>query len=88
MTPVDLEATPSHVTGSAVLMAADGSFAKPCSGQMTEKNAVILYKILLESGDILQEQEKLRRITVSFQAISYAVTVASDGFVYMIQTRS
>lgn len=35
--PVDLEAVPSHVIGTAVLDASDGSLVRPCSGKMTKE---------------------------------------------------
>ena len=41
--PVDLEACPSHITGSAVLHAADGSIARPCTGKMTEKVLCVVF---------------------------------------------
>ena len=35
--PIDLDAMPSHITGTAILHASDGSLVRPCSGKMTEE---------------------------------------------------
>lgn len=88
--PVDLDASaPSHIIGSATLYASDGSLARSCSGKMTEESAKVLYQMLIETGTILEgTKEKLKRITVGFSGLSYAVTVATDGFVYVVQMQS
>lgn len=45
--------------------------------------------MLIETGTILEgTKEKLKRVTVGFSGLSYAVTVATDGFVYVVQMQS
>jgi len=51
---IDLESIPGQV-GTAIVKSLDGSLARPCTGQLTEKDVSIIYLILLEIGALLRK---------------------------------
>lgn len=100
---IDLETVRDQI-GTGILRASDGSLVRPCTGKLTERDAEIMYRILLGAGTILPSSkqnidesqsfragwgaERLRRVTVSFASFRYAATIAQDGCIYIVKAKS
>eukprot|EP00592_Proboscia_alata_P006497 CAMPEP_0194357356 /NCGR_PEP_ID=MMETSP0174-20130528/4848_1 /TAXON_ID=216777 /ORGANISM="Proboscia alata, Strain PI-D3" /LENGTH=114 /DNA_ID=CAMNT_0039127337 /DNA_START=1 /DNA_END=345 /DNA_ORIENTATION=+ len=97
---VDLETIPGQI-GTAILRSSDGAAFRPCTGQMTKNDSEIIYQMMLEAGTILssknrnndgsfslKENEGLRRLIIGFQSVRYAASIAGDGLVYIVKSRS
>uniref|UniRef100_A0A7S4T9E9 Roadblock/LAMTOR2 domain-containing protein n=1 Tax=Ditylum brightwellii TaxID=49249 RepID=A0A7S4T9E9_9STRA len=92
----DLESIPSQI-GTAVLHSTTGAPVRPNTGQLTDADAQILYRMLLEVGTALDssgnkdmggsEDEGLRRVTVGFHSVSYNMTVGAEGYIYIVKCR-
>mmetsp|Transcript_35166 Transcript_35166/g.51649 ORF Transcript_35166/g.51649 Transcript_35166/m.51649 type:complete len:116 (+) Transcript_35166:60-407(+) len=52
ITSVDLESIPGQI-GTGILRLSDGFVVSPCTGKLTDKDADIVYRILLEVGTVL-----------------------------------
>lgn len=49
----------------------------------------ILFRMMLEVGTALKPSEEgLKRVTVGFGRVSYAVLVGADGCIYIVKKRS
>mmetsp|Transcript_37688 Transcript_37688/g.43048 ORF Transcript_37688/g.43048 Transcript_37688/m.43048 type:complete len:89 (+) Transcript_37688:81-347(+) len=79
---VDLEATQGHI-GSA-LLALDGSVIR-LGGKMSEENASILFKILVEVA-MLGSDDNFKRLVVSFASCNFSLARDADH-VYILQTK-
>mmetsp|Transcript_28715 Transcript_28715/g.34986 ORF Transcript_28715/g.34986 Transcript_28715/m.34986 type:complete len:113 (-) Transcript_28715:188-526(-) len=86
-TTIDLESIPNQI-GFAVLRVSDGSLVCPISGDITDADAVCLYRILLETGNLLAAKEDLVRVTISFKKFQYRFCLSNDGLVYIVKTGS
>jgi hypothetical protein len=79
---VDLDAVPGQV-GHAVLRASDGSAVLGPTGSLTEHDAVVLHRMMLEIGSVLggkdNEEGGFRRVTVGFRDVTYAVAMGGGG---------
>ncbi|KAL9189112.1 hypothetical protein ACHAXT_011602 [Thalassiosira profunda] len=82
---IDLDAVPSQI-GHAVLRASDGTILQPPTGNLTEHDVGIAYRMMLEVGTVL-EGEGLKRVTVGFGSVSYAMALG-DGCMYVVKKRS
>eukprot|EP00565_Helicotheca_tamesis_P007913 CAMPEP_0185723542 /NCGR_PEP_ID=MMETSP1171-20130828/358_1 /TAXON_ID=374046 /ORGANISM="Helicotheca tamensis, Strain CCMP826" /LENGTH=132 /DNA_ID=CAMNT_0028391261 /DNA_START=24 /DNA_END=422 /DNA_ORIENTATION=+ len=96
----DLESIPSQI-GTAILHSATGAPLRPNTGQLTDADAQILYRMLLEVGTTLESSgnsggsdvgglndgEGLKRVTVGFHSVSYNMTVGAEGFIYIVKCR-
>ena len=93
----DLESIP-HQIGHAILRLSDGATVRPASGQMSQNDTNVLYKMLLEVGNITEEDplddmngsgsELLRRINVKGDGVCYSMCISSDNLVYIVKKRS
>eukprot|EP00571_Detonula_confervacea_P012140 CAMPEP_0172312542 /NCGR_PEP_ID=MMETSP1058-20130122/17860_1 /TAXON_ID=83371 /ORGANISM="Detonula confervacea, Strain CCMP 353" /LENGTH=106 /DNA_ID=CAMNT_0013026027 /DNA_START=73 /DNA_END=396 /DNA_ORIENTATION=+ len=84
---VDLDVIPGQI-GHAILRASDGTILRPPSGNLTERDVGIVYRMLLEIGTVL-EGEGLQRVTVGFRSVSYAIAFGGgDGCLYIVKKRS
>jgi hypothetical protein len=81
---LDLEASPvKGQLGSAVLDL-NGRLIQ-CGGKLTDHNAIILYKMLLEVG--MLKDETVERVTVGFASAVYAVA-RDDTHVYVVKIKA
>lgn len=87
----DLNAIPNQ-TGYAVLAASDGTPALDPNGDLSLHDCKILYKMLLECGELFLHdhgddgnQKNFRRMNVEAGAVTYSICVTADGFVYIVK---
>eukprot|EP00568_Trieres_chinensis_P003491 CAMPEP_0183302884 /NCGR_PEP_ID=MMETSP0160_2-20130417/8514_1 /TAXON_ID=2839 ORGANISM="Odontella Sinensis, Strain Grunow 1884" /NCGR_SAMPLE_ID=MMETSP0160_2 /ASSEMBLY_ACC=CAM_ASM_000250 /LENGTH=124 /DNA_ID=CAMNT_0025465709 /DNA_START=51 /DNA_END=425 /DNA_ORIENTATION=- len=93
---IDLDSIPGQI-GSAILRASDGAIVQPpppaVEGGLSDRELSILYRMIREAGDVIPDDEGLRRIEVSFQAGGPRYTVAlvgdggGDGYVFVVKRR-
>ncbi|KAL3797628.1 hypothetical protein HJC23_013460 [Cyclotella cryptica] len=84
---IDLDSVPNQI-GHAVL-SPDGTLLRPPVGSLSENDAAIVYRMMLEVGTALKPTEEgLKRVTVGFGRVSYAVVVGGDGCLYIVKKRS
>jgi len=85
-----IDSVPGRV-GSVILRSSDGATLHR-DGQLSDHDASILYQMLREIGEVVPDDEGLRRVEVSFQAgFRYTVVLVDeglDGFVYIVKRRS
>ncbi|KAL7492576.1 hypothetical protein ACHAWT_001662 [Skeletonema menzelii] len=102
-TVIDLDSVPGQI-GNAILRASDGTILRPPTGSLTEQDVMIVYRMMLEIGTVLEggtggkdddhnntrtEAEGLQRVTVGFKDVSYAVTLGgTDGCLYIVKKKS
>ena len=88
---IDLDAVPGQL-GHAVLRSSDGSAAfGPPTGGMTELDASVVYRMMLEIGTVLEggKEGGFRRVTVGFRNVPYVVALGGgDGCMYVVKRRS
>jgi hypothetical protein len=88
---IDLDAVPGQL-GHAVLRSSDGSAAfGPPTGGMTELDASVVYRMMLEIGTVLEggKEGGFRRVTVGFRNVTYVVALGGgDGCMYVVKRRS
>ncbi|KAL3817169.1 hypothetical protein ACHAXA_007712 [Cyclostephanos tholiformis] len=92
---LDLDAVPGQI-GHAVLRATDGAMMRGPSGCLTERDVQVAYRMMLEIGTLLSgddggrgEEGGLRRVTVGFRGVTYAITLGEmDGCLYVVKRRS
>lgn len=73
--------------GTAILRATDGVVIQSTGelqGAKGDMESSVLYKMLLDTGAILQEKEPLRRISVSYSSHQYIAALCT-GAVYIIK---
>ncbi|KAL7477753.1 hypothetical protein ACHAW6_003549 [Cyclotella cf. meneghiniana] len=84
---IDLDSIPNQI-GHAVL-SPDGTLLRPLTGSLSEKDVAIVFRMMLEVGTALKPTEDgLKRVTVGFGRVSYAVSVGADGCIYIVKKRS
>jgi len=93
---LDLESIPNQI-GHAILRSTDGSVIRK-SGSLESNDIDILYKMLLEMGDILnangnvkkgKKEELLKRVNVQGgNGVCYSMGVSKDELVYIVKKRS
>jgi len=100
-TIIDLDSIPGQI-GHAILHASDGTILRPPTGSLTEQDLMIVYRMMLEIGTVLEggsggkdddnntysdEVEGFQRVTVGFKEVSYAVTLGGSCL-YIVKKKS
>ncbi len=91
---LDLDSIPGQI-GHAILRASDGTIMNGPTGCLTERDARVAYRMMLEVGTVLSGDDAnkmeggLRRVTVGFRGVTYAITLGgNDGCLYVVKRRS
>lgn len=81
---LNLEASPVQGQLGSAVLDLNGRLIQS-GGQLSDHNAFILYKMLLEAG--MLKKETVERLTVSFSTARYAVA-RDDTHVYVVQVKA
>ena len=86
-----LDSVPDRI-GSAILRASDGAVFHRSEGgasPVSDQDASILYSMLREIGEVLTDDEGMKRLEISFQGgVRYTLVLVDDGLdglVYVIK---
>mmetsp|Transcript_26593 Transcript_26593/g.58273 ORF Transcript_26593/g.58273 Transcript_26593/m.58273 type:complete len:124 (+) Transcript_26593:152-523(+) len=86
-----LDSVPNRI-GSAILRASDGAVFHRSEGggsPVSDHDASILYHMLRELGEVVPDDEGMKRLEISFQGgVRYTVVLVDDGLdglVYIIK---
>ena len=80
----DLNAIPNQ-TGYAVLVASDGTPSLDPTGDLSLHDCSILYKMLLECGELFHGDQNFRRMNIEAGPVTYSICITADGFVYIVK---
>ena len=80
----DLNAIPNQ-TGYAVLRASNGTPSLNPKGDLSLHDCAIVYKMLLECGELFQGDKHFRRMNIEAGAVTYSTCVTADGLIYIVK---
>jgi hypothetical protein len=86
---IDLDSIPNQI-GHAILRASDGDIVRQPTGTLTAADLNVLYKMLLETSDVLNNSEEvIQRVSISGgnEDVEYSISLGTDGLIYIVKKR-
>lgn len=86
---IDLDSVPNQI-GHAILRSSNGDIVRQPTGSLTVTDSNLLYKMLLETADVLNNSEDvIQRVCVSGgnEEVEYCITLGTDGLIYIVKKR-
>lgn len=86
---IDLDSIPNQI-GHAILKSSDGSIVRQPTGTLTVADLNLLYKMLLETADVLNSSDEvIQRVNVcgGIEEVEYCFSIGTDGLIYIVKKR-